>query len=55
MAEKTNHKTMQAGKLVPESAYKRFVESKGHSIEFNPKTEGGFVWDTKTHIPIKHS
>ena len=54
MAEKTNHKTMQAGKLVPESAYKRFLESKGHSIEFNPKTEGGFVWDTKTHIPTAY-
>lgn len=54
MAEKANHKAMVAGKLVPEPAYRKYLGARGEAIEFNPKTEGGFVWDKITHTPTAY-
>lgn len=53
-AEKTNHKGMSEAKLVSNNFLQGYLRRYHQEIHFDPCTQGGFIWDSETHLPVAY-
>lgn len=52
--EKTNHKEMSEAKLLSNNFLQWYLDRNHQEIHFDTQTQGGFIWDSKTHLPVAY-
>ncbi|MEK7078879.1 MAG: glutamate-cysteine ligase family protein [Patescibacteria group bacterium] len=55
MAEiKTNHKGMSEARSLSNDFLQWYLRRNHQEIHFDTQTQGGFIWDSKTHLPVAY-